>query len=107
MNESAPQGEILNHVGALSKQTGAAQMVNETIIREIMLEIEELEHSFAKRLKSLKRKLHLATGQLAPKPPTIEIDCPYTKKRFTVPAAPANNNPRHECASKKRRSMVR
>jgi hypothetical protein len=46
---------------------------NENILREIAVEMTDLEQDFARKMEAIRRKLKLALGDVKPRTPVVEF----------------------------------
>lgn len=46
---------------------------DETILREIAVEMADMEHEFARKMEALRRKLKLALGDIKARPTVVEF----------------------------------
>jgi hypothetical protein len=58
--------------------------MNQELLREISIEMEELETRFARDMEALRRKLRIALGDLRPRQTVVEFKAPNGKKGFRV-----------------------
>jgi hypothetical protein len=63
-------------------------MPDETLLREINIELAEVERDFALRMLAIRKKLKLALGDVRQRPPVIEFVSPDGKTR------PINRRPK-------------
>jgi hypothetical protein len=46
---------------------------DETILREIAVEMADMEQNFARKMEAIRRKLKLALGDVKPRKPVVEF----------------------------------